>query len=149
MTYFKALSTFCLVLFFAITSTFGQSAERTLVKSFNLQGQDQVTLNLDGPVEVQEWAQKTVRVQMIINLHNRPDSFLKGMITAGRYNLLSDLDDNGLVINQPGLQKTVRLKSGELKESLSFIVYSPENVHVTINNAASSDAGNALSDGTL
>ena len=149
MTYFKALSTFCLVLFFSSTMTLGQSAERTLVKSFNLQGQDQVTLNLDGPVEVQEWAQKTIRIQMIINLQNRPDSFLKGMITAGRYNLLSELDDKGLVINQPGLQKTVRLKSGELRESISYIVYSPENVHITVNNAASSDAGDALSDGAL
>jgi len=46
-----------LFLFLLVSTTmFGQSkTEKTLVKSFNLKGNNTVTLDLDGDIEVQEW----------------------------------------------------------------------------------------------
>jgi len=145
----KALTT---VLTFLLLSgsMLGQQAEKTLVKSFNLLGNQTVVIDLDGPVEVKSWTNKTVRIEMNIALENRPVSFLKGMITAGRYNLKSSQIEQGLKINAPGMDRKVVLKGDELKETLSFVVFAPEDVIVKLNNEVSSqldaaiDAGGSL-----
>lgn len=131
---------FGLLFFSTIGMTTAQIAEKTLVKSFNLQGHDQVVLNLDGPVDVQSWDSKTVRVQMSISLKNRSESFLKAMLLAGRYNLESTNEEDALVIYQPGMERAVQLKSGELEETMNFMVFAPENVHVEVNSEASSSS---------
>jgi len=123
---------------------FGQQAEKTLVKSFNMMGNQTVVVDLDGPVEVKSWPNKTVRVVMNISLGNRPMSFLKGMITAGRYNLKSTQIEEGLKISAPGMDRKVVLKTEELKETLSFVVFAPEDVVVKMNNEAASQVEESI-----
>ena len=82
--------------------TFGQSAEKTLVKSFNLKGQEIILLDLKGKVEVKEWKGEIMRVQMNIAIANGSNSMLKSLITAGRYNLRSKVENDGMTIFAPG-----------------------------------------------
>jgi len=119
-------------------SSIAQTAEKSLVKSFSLLGNQTLVIDLDGPVEVQTWSSKNVRVQMDIELMNRPVTFLKGMIIAGRYNLKSSQTEEGLLINAPGMEREVKLKGDPLQEKLAFVVYAPEDVQVIMANEASS-----------
>ena len=127
-----------LILTLAGSSLLAQSAQKTLVKSFNVDDVSQVNLRVDGPVEVKTWKQKTVRIVMEISLFNRPESFLKGMISAGRYNLLSFTKADIMTIIQPGIKKEVRLKDGQLRESFRYLVYAPENIYVQVESESSS-----------
>ena len=47
-----------------------QQTQKTLIKSFNLKGNDFVMLNFDGKVEIKEWNNDVLRVQMGIELQN-------------------------------------------------------------------------------
>ena len=120
------------------TSGIAQQAEKSLVKSFSLLGNQTLVIDLEGPVEVKTWKNNSVRVQMDIELYNRPVTFLKGMIMAGRYNLKSTQIEEGLLIKAPGMEREVKLKGEELKEKLAYVVFAPENVQVIMANEGSS-----------
>jgi hypothetical protein len=119
------------------TSMIAQSAERTLVKSFNLKENKTVVLDLKGQVEVQHWKNDLVRIQIGINLENASDAVLKSLIAAGRYNLTAVEDNNGLVISSPTLDKEITIKGQSLKEYLTYTVFLPEDISVKIADESS------------
>ena len=111
-----------------------QNAEKTLVRAFNLQGNHNVFLDIDGPVEVQTWSQKEMRVMMTINLPTGSDVMLKNLVKVGRYNLTSEEGTNHLKVFAPGLKKQVRMRDGtELDENISMVVYAPDGVQISTN----------------
>ncbi len=108
-----------------------QSIEKTLVKSFNLKGNNLVLVDVDADVTINEWSQDQMRVIMRISLDNGSEMMLKSLVKVGRYNLESSLEPAGLKIFVPGLEKQVKLRSGnELMEQISFEIYAPSNVTV-------------------
>ncbi len=109
----------------------GQIAEKTLVRAFNLQGNHQVLLDVDAKVDFQEWNQDQMRVMMTISLVDGSEIMLKNLVKVGRYNLTSEVTEEGLRVYAPGLEKQVKLRSGmELQEVISFIIYAPGDVLV-------------------
>ena len=54
-----------IILVLTASFSFAQT-EKTLVKTFNLQGNTSVALDFNGNVEVQEWGESTLRVHMNI-----------------------------------------------------------------------------------
>jgi len=131
-----------LFLFLLVSTTmFGQSkTEKTLVKSFNLKGNNTVTLDLDGDIEVQEWKGEIMRIQVTIGIENGSNAMLKSLVTAGRYNLQSKEENDGMTIFSPGMKRDVKVRGEKLKESISYIVYAPDNVSVRYGGEVSSDA---------
>ncbi len=117
-----------------------QTADRTLVKSFNLKGHDAVVLDLKGDVDVQHWPKELVRIQISIQLENGTESILKSLILTGRYNLKDSITEDGFLIQAPGLLKGVKLKDKVLKEQLSYIVFAPDNVQVTLSDTSATQA---------
>lgn len=113
---------------------FAQSAERTLVKSFNLKGNNSLVLDLEGDVDVQHWNNDLVRIQININVENVSDAILKSLIVAGRYNLNATEGEDGLVINAPALEKEVKLRGQLLKENLSYTIFAPESVSIQLSD---------------
>jgi len=111
---------------------FAQSAERTLVKSFNLKGNDTIILDLEGDVDVQHWNNELVRIQININVEDVSDAILKSLIVAGRYNLKNSESEDGFVISAPAMEKEVKLRGQILKEELSYTVFAPESVSVQL-----------------
>ncbi len=125
------------------TQAFSQTAEKTFVKSFNLKGMQVVVLNLDGNVEVQQWKNDIMRVQMTIALPKSNATTLKSLAKAGRYNLKSKVGDDAYTVYAPGMQREVRIKGENLSEKVSYIVYAPENVVVRMADEASTDKSTA------
>ena len=126
---------FFLVNALAIAQT---NVEKTLVKSSNLKGKTSVTLNLDGDIQVKERAGEIMRVQMLIGVAGS-NAMLKSLITAGRYNLVLEESENGLIVTSPGLARKITIRGELLKENISYIVYVPEDVTVSYGGEVASD----------
>jgi len=121
------------------TSLFAQQAEKTLVKTFNLHGNNVVKLDVNGSVEVRTWNSSTMRVQMTISSENGSNALLKSLVQSGRYNLRSTQGEEGLVVNAPAFKREVKLGETLIQENLSFVIYAPENTSVRWSNEASTD----------
>lgn len=120
-------------LLLAVAPTKAQQAEKTLVKSFNLNGQSTIFLDFDGDVKVTTWNEPQMRIQMTITLQNGNDNMLKSLVTAGRYNLNTKDEKGQLSIVAPGLERQIKLGNGQmLGELVSFQVFAPKNVEVKI-----------------
>lgn len=124
---------------------FGQTAEKILVKSFNLQGKQTVELNLDGPIEVKTWKNDILRVQMSVTLPNSTTTILKSLVQVGRYNLKSSIEEEVYSIFLPALERAVKVRGTLLEEQISFLVYAPEYVEVKLSGTAASSNGPATS----
>lgn len=124
-----------ITLVLASTFAFAQT-EKTVVKTFNLQGSTSVVLNLKGDVEVQEWSESTLRVHMNIKLENSNVHMLKYLLTQGRYNLKLENTDAGVTIASPGRDKDVIInKEGDkLSETVTYTVFVPQNVATEVLN---------------
>lgn len=125
---------------------FGQSAvQKTLVKTFNGRGVEQVTFQVESHnVVVKRYAEAHIRVFTEINYHNSDLNRMKYLIAKGRYNLQETQGENGLMITCPGIQQAIPInREGDLlKESISFTVYVPENMAVIVNDGAQASVTN-------
>ena len=119
------------------TVTYGQNAEKILVKAFNLKGNNAVLLDLEGTTETEMWNENYLRIQMTVNIENGSDAMLKSLIKAGRYNLKGTETTAGYEIEMPNLERTVTVGGKELVEKYSFTVFTPSNVSVKNLNEAS------------
>lgn len=115
-----------------------QHTEKTLVKSFNLDGKSTVMLDMEGPVKVTTWNEPVMRVQMTITLQNGSETMLKSLVTTGRYNL-DNKEVNGVyTIVAPGLARQIKLGSGQqLGEIVTYSVFAPKDVTITMRKTAS------------
>ncbi|MCF8443108.1 MAG: hypothetical protein K9H23_22420 [Saprospiraceae bacterium] len=112
-----------------------QHAEKTLVKSFNLNGQNAVFLDLDGDVKVITWNEPQMRIQMTITLQNGSETMLKSLVTSGRYNLNPSEENGAYSIIAPGLDRQIKLGNGQLLgEQISYEVYAPKEVTISTRN---------------
>ncbi len=107
-----------------------QIVEKTLVKSFNLQGNDIVDLELQGDIQVEEWNSPIVRIEMLISLKNGNEMLLKSLIKAGRYNLVSTETADSYKISIPGLERDVTVKGKTLIDKVSYVISVPEGVNI-------------------
>ena len=123
------LHLYCLtVALFLTTVGFGQSVSKTLVKSFNPASSQLSQIDLNGPVTIESWDSKIIRVQMSVALTNANEQTLKGLIQAGRYNLKGAIENDQFVINAPGLQRAVEINGRALEEEISYIIYLPNGM---------------------
>jgi hypothetical protein len=125
-------------LLLSLTISYGQQAEKTFVKSFNLKGAQVVLLDLDGKIEVKEWSNNNLmRVQINVGLENGTEAMLKSLVQAGRYNLNSNDETGEYKVFAPGLARQVKFRGQELLENISYTVFAPENVTIRLNEEAS------------
>jgi len=106
--------------------------QKTFVKSFNLEGNNFVVVKLDGAVEVKEWNEPIVRVHTNVELENGSSSVLKQFLMLGRYNLSSRLNNGDYVIESAQRVPNVKYKGQVLVEKVTYTVFAPSNVEVTI-----------------
>ena len=130
----KNLFTFIIIIF--VTSFMYGQTEKTVVKTFNLQGNNSIILNLDGAVEIKEWNESTLRVYMNIKLNNSTVHMLKYLLTQGRYNLKLENSSKGFMMTSPGRKQNVVInKNGDiLSETVTYTVFVPHNVTTEIIN---------------
>lgn len=133
----KTMYTTVFMLIAASLAVAQTTVEKTLVKSFNLKGLDQVVLDLNGDIDVQERAGEIVRVQMTIGISGS-GAMLKSLITAGRYNLKMTETEDGALINSPNINREIMVGGKKLVENVNYTVYVPENVTVKYGSEVSS-----------
>jgi hypothetical protein len=104
------------------------TAEKTLIKSFNLQGNDVVDLDLGSNVEIQQWNSPTLRIEMVVSLDNGSETMLKSLIKAGRYNPSADETTAGFKVFMPGLERQLMVRGQPLRDNISYIVSVPSDV---------------------
>lgn len=108
-------------------------AERTFVKSFNLQGHQTVNLNLGDNVQVIQWDSELMRIQMTVSTPSVNDGMLKSIAESGRYMLKNDVTVQSYVVTVPSIERSIKINGNEVKETISYVVYAPRNVTVQRN----------------
>ena len=125
-------NSFALVLFSALALSISAqtTAEKTFTKSFNTDSKGTVRLELPGTIDLKVWDNPSIRFEISVSLPTGNGPMLNELANIGRYNLASKAEGDVLVINAPNLQKQLKAKGQELKESLNFVVFIPKNLQV-------------------
>lgn len=108
--------------------------EKTLVKSFNLNGKTALKLELPTAVEVKHWNDHTARIEIVIATENISETMLKSLIVAGRYNIVNTFTTNEMVLASPAIQKTVKVNGQEIKEMVRYTLFVPHGTVVSNGN---------------
>jgi hypothetical protein len=128
--YFTLSMTLPLLLLASIAT--GQ-AERTFVKSFNLQSKQTVMLNLGDNMQIIPWDSEILRIQMTVTLATTNDATLKAFAETGRYTLKSEIKDESFVVFAPLLQNLIKINNTVVKEQIHYVIYVPKGVTVLKN----------------
>lgn len=108
-------------------------AERTFVKSFNLQSKQTVMLNLGENMQILPWDSEILRIQMTVTLETTNEATLKAFAETGRYTLKSEIKDESYVIFAPLLQNLIKINGSVVKEQINYVIYVPKGVTVLKN----------------
>ena len=108
----------------------GQGAEKVLVKSFNLEGNYAVQLDLPGIVEVKEWDNAYMRIEMHVSVAHITETLLRTLIQSGRYNIYGKTEEGLYKVFIPGLFKQVKVGGREIEETFSFTILCPSEVGI-------------------
>lgn len=111
------------------------TAAKTFNKSFNTESKSTIRLDLPGEVDLKIWNNPSIRIEITISLPSGNPAMLNELANVGRYNLVSKPIDDALLIQAPNMQKQIRVKGEELRETLSFVVYVPKDLKVQVTNA--------------
>jgi hypothetical protein len=133
----KQFFSFGLILAFAMNSAavWSQSATRTFVKSFNLEGATEVRLDLPYTADIRPWDGNTLRFEINVTLPPQCNpATLNELANVGRYNMNSKIENGLLVIDAPNMARLIKVKGQEMKETITFTLQVPKNVTV-VNNA--------------
>jgi hypothetical protein len=122
-----------LILALAMNSSavWSQSATRTFVKSFNLDGATEVRLDLPQTVDIRPWDGNTLRFEISVTLPPQCNAaMLNELANVGRYNMNSKTEGSILVIDAPNLARQIKVKGQEMKETIAFTLHVPKQVSI-------------------
>lgn len=123
-----------LLMALALSAAAQSTAAKTFNKSFNTESKSTIRLDLPGEVDLKIWNNPNIRIEISISLPSGNPAMLNELANVGRYNLVSKPVEDVLVIQAPNMQKQIRVKGEELRETLSFVVYVPKDLKVQVTN---------------
>jgi hypothetical protein len=109
-----------------------QAAEKTMLKSFNLDGKNLIRLELPGTVDVKVWEKSIIQIQITVSLPSGNAAMLNELANVGRYNLSAKSSGDNFLITSDNLNKIIKIKGQDLKENITFQVFVPKDVSVKI-----------------
>ncbi len=109
-----------------------QTAEKTFSKSFNTENKGTIQLDLPGAVDLKVWDNPSIRIGITVSLPSGNSSMLGELATVGRYNLVAHEEGDKLIISAPNMQKQIRIKGEELRETLTYVVFVPKDLKIEI-----------------
>lgn len=112
-----------------------QSAEKTFSKAFNTDGKGTIILDLPGAIDLKIWDTPTIRISITVSTPSGNDAMLGELARVGRYNLASKSEGDNLTISAPNMQKQIKMKGEELRETLTFVVFVPRDLKIQMPNA--------------
>lgn len=111
-------------------SLHGQGAEKVLVKSFNLEGNNAIQLVLPGNVGAKEWNNTYMRIEMTVSVAHVNETLLRTLIESGRYNIYGKSEEGVYKVFIPGLNKQVKVGGKVIEESFTFTVLYPSSAGI-------------------
>lgn len=105
--------------------------EKTLVKSFNLNGKTILKVDLPSVADIKTWNEPTARIEIVVAVENMNEAMLKSLIVAGRYNVNNLYANNQMQLNAPAMQRTIKLNGQEIKEIVRYTLYVPNDIVIT------------------
>jgi len=117
---------------FSLAFQANAQAEKTLVKSVDLNGHSAVLAVFGGKTTVHEWDKDFVRVTTRIELTNSSSSILERLVSAGRYEVKVDEKNGEVLLSMPKVMKTVNLQGNNLVEKFSYEVMVPKKISIRI-----------------
>jgi hypothetical protein len=110
--------------------------EKTLVKSFSLNGKTILKVDLPSVADVKTWNEPTARIEMVVAVENMSEAMLKSLIVAGRYNVMNQYEATHMTLNAPAMQRTIKLNGQEIKETVRYTLYVPSDVVIAQNGSS-------------
>lgn len=114
----------------AVSISAQTTAGKTFTKAFNTDGKSTLRLELPGTIDLKVWDNPSIKFEISVSLPTGNGPMLNELANIGRYNLAAKADGDALVITAPNLQKQLKVKGQEFKESLSFVVFVPKNLEI-------------------
>lgn len=127
--------TYLLILLTLSLSLVAQSAEKTFSKSFSTESKGTIKLDLPGAIDLKIWDNTTIRVGITISIPSGNSAMLGELANVGRYNLVSKPEGDVLTITAPNMQKQIRVKGEELRETITFVIFVPKDLKIEMPNA--------------
>lgn len=127
--------TYLLILLTFSLSVVAQSAEKTFSKSFSTESKGTIKLDLPGAIDLKIWDNTTIRIGITVSIPTGNSAMLGELANVGRYNLVSKSEDDVLTITAPNMQKQIRVKGEELRETLTFVIFVPKDLKIEMPNA--------------
>ena len=123
---------FAIILFasLAVSISAQTTAGKTFTKAFNTDGKSTLRLELPGTIDLKVWDSPSIRFEISVSLPSGNGPMLNELANIGRYNLASKVDGDALVITAPNLQKQLKVKGQEFKETLNFVVFVPKDLQI-------------------
>lgn len=117
---------------FILGCTFGAASQvqKNIVKSYQYNGAQVVTLAVDGEVEIEEWDEKIVRLVTTIDAVNFNEQTLKALTEAGRYTATSKNVDDAMILTMLKAQKELEIGGAVIEEKYTFKIFVPRGVTV-------------------
>lgn len=123
-------SALILIASLAVSISAQTTAGKTFTKAFNTDGKGTLRLELPGAIDLKVWDNPSIRFEISVSLPTGNGPMLNELANIGRYNLASKAEGDALVITAPNLQKQLKVKGQEFKETLNFIVYVPKDMQI-------------------
>ncbi len=131
----KTLFSLAIMILMSATMTFAQS-EKTLIKTLSVETAI-AAIELPGEITLKHWDSDFIRITATVSTGNYNEDFLKKLVSAGRYDIISVSENGQMVINMPKTVKKVTLNNVTLIENFKFEVSVPYGVEVKTSNTRS------------
>jgi hypothetical protein len=124
----KTLFSLAIMILMSATMTFAQS-EKTLIKTLTSDAAI-AAIELPGEITVKNWESDYIRITATVATGNYNEDFLKKLVAAGRYDIVSVSENGQMVINMPKTSRKVTLNNVTLIENFKFEISVPYGVEV-------------------
>jgi hypothetical protein len=121
-----------LTILFVLVCTFGafSQVQKNIVKSFQYNGVQVLTLAVEGDVVIEEWDEKIVRLVTTIDAVNFNQQTLKALTEAGRYTSTSKNVDGAMILTMLKAQRKLEIRGVLIEEKYTFKIFIPRGVTV-------------------
>lgn len=122
-------------LFTCFSVTVQAQVKKTLHQSFEIEGLDNINLDLIGEYEIVEWAGNSVLVETSVELYSASRDIYKFFKDQGRYDVKADTLTNAIHLASVDKErKPIKTKRGECFEIVRVRILVPEDFNVIDQN---------------
>ena len=119
---------FAILIAFAFAANVAHAQmQKSLIKTFNLNGATVVMLDLKGEVLIKPADNNALRLQTDIDLKNGNISLFQAFLSKKRYDVQTNTENGTFTLTAPD-RENVKIGGADLQETVTYTVFVPDNV---------------------